>query len=204
MVGDTRNKSKRPQKRLSSEHSEGDLDHREEGRSNFQTVEQQNDEAVRSIVANSNLNPGPQENVQEVQVNNEVMVFNGSLDKYLTSNTCHANTQTQPLQNPLYINTSGSLLMVPSGIPSNANLQIDSTKQYYLLNKQPTVNWNMPSIQTTNIITEQDILAMPTVIVSDERQNKAPAQQVLQSKVITNLNLSVLIFPFRFSSRCNE
>lgn len=150
------------------------------------------------------MKPSLQENLQEVQVNSEVTVFNGSLDKYLTSNTCHANTQTQPLQNPLYINTTGGLLMVPSGIGSTGNLHIDSTKQYYLVNKQSTLSWNVPPIQTTNIITEQDILAMPTVIVSDERQNKSTtSQQLLQSKFTIILNTLILIFLFCFSSYSN-
>lgn len=166
---------------------------------NSETVEQQNDEAIRSIVANSNVVG----NTQEMCVNNEVTVFNGSLDKYLTSNTCHANTQTQPLQKPLYINTSG-LLMVPSGIPSNGNLQIDSTKHYYLVNKQSTMNWNIPSIQT-NILTEQDILAMPTVIVSEERQNKInTSEPALQSKVTCNLDVPTLMFSFCFSAYFND
>lgn len=198
-----RSKSKRTQKRSSSLHSEEDLDHRGEVHTSCQIVDQQNDEAVRSIV-NSNLKPSLQENLQEVQVNSEVTVFNGSLDKYLTSNTCHANTQTQPLQNPLYINTTGGLLMVPSGIGSTGNLHIDSTKQYYLVNKQSTLSWNVPPIQTTNIITEQDILAMPTVIVSDERQNKSTtSQQLLQSKFTIILNTLILIFLFSFSSYSN-
>ncbi|XP_018577394.1 uncharacterized protein LOC108915757 [Anoplophora glabripennis] len=192
---DLTNKLKRSQKRLNSEQSEEDVDQMIRTHCNPVTVEQQNDEAIRSIVANSNLKPNSVGSTQEMHVNNEVTVFNGSLDKYLTSNTCNANTQTQPLQNPLYINTGG-LLMVPSGITSNGNMQIESTKQYYLVNKQSTVNWSIPPIQTTNIITEQDILAMPTVIVSDEGHNKiTTSEPALQTSILTTNSKLTKIMP---------
>lgn len=49
------------------------------------------------------------------------------------------------------------------------------SQQYYVFNKQPTVNYFLP---TPAVISDQDILAMPTVIVSDERKS-IPTSELL-------------------------
>lgn len=54
--------------------------------------------------------------------------------------------------------------MVPSTIPTNITQTPGS--QYYILNKPPVLNCYIPP---ATVLTEKDILAMPTVIVNDDR-----------------------------------
>ncbi|KAJ8921646.1 hypothetical protein NQ315_010555 [Exocentrus adspersus] len=198
VIDDTGSKEKRSNNCTNSSKSGSDLDQNLTTHSHSQRVDQQNEEAIHSIVASSKLsNSNSTENNQAVQVNNDVTVFDGSLDKYL-ANTCTVNTQTQPLGRPLYVNTSTPLVMIPPGIISTDSFQLDPTKQYYIVNKQPVVNFSVPPIQTANIVTEQDILAMPTIIVNDEKQSTVINSQRLSqvpTAVTNKTNKSIVPKP---------
>ncbi|KAG5894069.1 hypothetical protein JTB14_003928 [Gonioctena quinquepunctata] len=139
-------------------HRKSDTSGTTEKDNNPVNVDQQNDEAIRSIVASSKMAPDAQQKVE--QGNNEVVVFDGSLDKYLqTDSAAVTMVQPQPVQNSLYINTTATLFIPTNvhGYPSN-----NPGNQLVVLNKQPSVNWTAPGI-----ITEKDILTMPTVILTD-------------------------------------
>ncbi|XP_023022367.2 uncharacterized protein [Leptinotarsa decemlineata] len=129
------------------------------------SVDQQTADAIQSIVDSSQVNTNAQK-VDE-QGKNEVVVFDGSLDKYLQSDNAGVNVaQTQAVQNPLYINTT-TAFFIPNNVTGYSNPDIK--KQVVVLNnQQPTINWTTPGIMTEN-----DILTMPTVILSDSGLKKS-------------------------------
>ncbi|XP_044261882.1 uncharacterized protein LOC123009557 isoform X2 [Tribolium madens] len=109
-------------------------------------------DAVRSIIeAAQNTDPPPPE-PPKPQNGGEVYLFDGTLDSYLKS----SGAAPPMAPNPLYFNTGGGLLIMP---PEAA------PKQYYIVNNQPMINVNVPTVKN---ITENDIMAMPTIIVNDE------------------------------------
>ncbi|EEZ97475.1 transcription initiation factor TFIID subunit 3 [Tribolium castaneum] len=110
-----------------------------------------NNDAVRSIIeVAQNTDPPPPE-APKPQNGGEVYVFDGTLDTYLK--TTGATPAVAP--NQLYFNTGGLLIMPPEAPP----------KQYYIVNNQPVINMGVPTVKN---ITENDIMAMPTIIVNDE------------------------------------
>ncbi|VEN62470.1 unnamed protein product, partial [Callosobruchus maculatus] len=110
-------------------------------------INKQNSEAINCIVANST-----EKTIAPVPSSGEVIVFDGSLDNFMNSNMCTApiasSTPVMPIQNQIYVNTTGLL------ITTGANTATMTS----LTNK---------TMQVPLLLTEQDILTMPTVIVSD-------------------------------------
>lgn len=129
-------------------------------------MEEQNAEAIQSIIDRAKTSETQTQPVID-NGKSDIIVFDGSLDKYLISNLS-ITTQVQQPQTPFVLNTNGGLLMVPSTIPTNIAAPT-SGSQYYILNKPPLLNCYIPS---STVLTEKDILAMPTVIVSDDRPIK--------------------------------
>ncbi|CAH2004573.1 unnamed protein product [Acanthoscelides obtectus] len=117
-------------------------------------IHKQNGEAINCIVANSTEKMQAQVPSSQVPPNGEVIVFDGSLDNFMNSNMCTAPTApvtTVPsIQNQFY--TTGLLITTGANTATMATLT------------------NKP-IQVPLLLTEQDILSMPTVIVSDNQTN---------------------------------
>lgn len=157
----TENSSKNTQKNVEpKENSEKSVEQ------TSKRVEEQSAEAIQSIIETTKP---PETQTQQVAYNgkSDVIVFDGSLDKYILSNSCTIPAQVQQPQTPFVLNTAGNLLMVPSSIPTiSTNITSTPTNQYYIINKPPVYNCYIPS---STILTEKDILAMPTVIVNDDR-----------------------------------
>lgn len=150
-------------------------------------MEEQNAEAVQLIVDRSKTTDNPQlinsekiktlETQTQTQVmengKNDIIVFDGSLDNYIISNTCSIGPQVPPPQAPFVLNTTGGLFMVPSTIQTSIAASTPAN-QLYFLNKPPLLNCYIPS---PTVITEKDILAMPTVILNDDRPVPKPARK---------------------------
>nr|CAH7712912.1 unnamed protein product [Callosobruchus chinensis] len=110
-------------------------------------INKQNSEAINCLVANSSTKSNA-----PVPSKGEVIVFDGSLDNFMNSNICTApvasSTPLLPIQNQIYVNTTGLLIATGANTATMASLT------------------NTP-MQAPLLLTEQDILSMPTVIVSD-------------------------------------
>lgn len=122
-------------------------------------IEDHNNEAVRSIVeATQTPSCKPVENTDG---GGGVYLFDGTLDNYLKTGAV-TSVPTMPT-NPLYINTGGGLIVMPETAP----------QQFYIVNNQPLLN--VTSVPTVpNIITDNDIISMPTIIVQDDPKVTKP------------------------------
>lgn len=105
--------------------------------------------------------------------NGEVIFFEGTFDSFVKS-----SNQTNSNSSPVILNQNG-LLMLQQNASTNVNSNIESTCE------KPLVIWNntqllsnQPQNKIQNILTEQDIMTMPTVIVCDENQKLIPTQTV--------------------------
>lgn len=103
---------------------------------------------------------------------NDIEVFDGSLDSYIKVNSGSSASSS----NAALPQHSGGLLMVhPNSTVANVN-------SCYFINSDPlTVNIQQPSHFITNVLSDQDILTMPTVIVCDENQGKMPSSAITVS-----------------------
>lgn len=181
------NSQKRLQKKLDShENCETPVQEKTDKR-----VEEQNAEAIQSIIESSKSQTETQ-NQQQVTYNgkNDVIVFDGTLDKYILSNACSIPAPVQQ-QTPFVLNTNGGLLMVPSTMPPT--IAQAPGNQYYILNKPPLLNCFVPQ-QT--VLTETDILAMPTVILNDDK----PASKSSKKRK-SNYEISLFYIIFHQSLR---
>ncbi|XP_063907156.1 proteoglycan 4-like [Zophobas morio] len=126
-------------------------------------MDDHNNDAIRSIIeAAQNTDPPPAPpqpesaapSKTESQPNGEVYVFDGNLDTYLktsgVTNTINSN--------PVFFNPGGLIVVPPP----------DPTKQFYIVNNQPLIKMNVPTV-----VTEKELMSMPTVIVSDENPSCA-------------------------------
>jgi hypothetical protein len=131
------------------------------------SMDDHTDAAVRSIIeASQNSFPEPQDPVSfpeppnvlhipesqnlEQKVDN-IFVYDGTLDSYLKS-----SGGTNVNSNPVYINPGGVIVVPPETTP----------KQFYIVNNQQLVNMGVPAMN--GVISDNDILAMPTIIVNEE------------------------------------
>lgn len=177
------NSQKRLQKKLDShENCETPVQEKTDKR-----VEEQNAEAIQCIIESSKTQTETQ-NQQQVTYNgkNDVIVFDGTLDKYILSNACSIPAPIQQQQTPFVLNTNGGLLMVPSTMPPT--IAQAPGNQYYILNKPPLLNCFVPQ-QT--VLTETDILAMPTVILNDD---KSASKSSKKRKSNYEISLFYIIF----------
>lgn len=130
---------------------------------NKNTIEHYNSEAVQSIVAASNQKQPP--DVKKcLNINTDsgdVILFDGNLDNYIksstTTSTLNGNNllMVQP-QNP---ETGNNILPVNSAKPRNTK------ESCILVSNTPT---------QSRVLTEQDILKMPTVILCDNKCGNPP------------------------------
>lgn len=135
-----------------------------------QSVEEQNDEAVRSIMAVNSKTTATTNSFTTTQQQSEIIMYDGSIDNYLKS-TCQKTSLAIKPKETSYA-TAPNYVMVPNQFP------YDPTKQIYLVNNS-LLNVNLPA---PTGITEQDILSMPTVIVN-EGNKSLTAQQPVQIKI---------------------
>lgn len=136
-------------------------------------IEDSNQAAVQSIIAvsNSEKKPTPPQKPPENNPpNNDIIFFDGSFDNYLKFNTTSTvTTTTASLQSQMTVNPEG-LLMVQ---PTVSAVAVDKPNPYYIVTSQP-ISAPQPQVNlnSVNVITDQDIMTMPTVIVCDENQTK--------------------------------
>ncbi|CAH0553525.1 unnamed protein product [Brassicogethes aeneus] len=148
-----------------------------ESKSNQNFLEEQNNEAIQSIIVASNTKES-----QTTETNNEVIVFDGSFDNFLKTSTQSPNivasTAAHVQQNTILQNP-GYLLF-----PNQQNVvKYDPTKQIYLLNtNQQLVNVKIPQIPQIKPVgsglSEQEIMAMPTVIVNDDQNSNTSQKSI--------------------------
>lgn len=153
-------------------------------------IEDSNQAAVQSIIAVSSsekkLTP-PQKPPDNNPPNNDVVFFDGSFDNYLKFNTTPAVTTTaSSVQSHMTVNPEG-LLMVQ---PTVSAVAVDKPNPYYFVASQP-ISAPQPhvNLNSVNVITDHDIMTMPTVIVCDENQAKMTPFVMSSCKYFLNHHL---------------
>ncbi|KAK4881990.1 hypothetical protein RN001_005309 [Aquatica leii] len=94
---------------------------------------------------------------------------------------------TPGVQNTMLTNTGSLLMLQPSTSISASNilpqktLTVDTSKPCYLIGNQPLLSVSVPPVplKVPNIVTEQDILNMPTIFVCDTSQQLPNAQTMV-------------------------
>lgn len=95
--------------------------------------------------------------------------------------TCSISTSNAVVSNP------GGLLMVQTNsVMPTATSENNVINSCYVINSDPLSKVTQQSHFITNVLSDQDILSMPTVIVCEERNGKTNANgaSVLSSKCI--------------------
>ncbi|KAK5650070.1 hypothetical protein RI129_001099 [Pyrocoelia pectoralis] len=145
-------------------------------------IDDQNNDAVESIIAASFLSENQNFDSTSCPKSGELL---------LTTAQCHNHNPaiyTTPTDtNTVYTNTGNVLMIQPSANVANSQilpqktLNLDSSRPCYIIGNQPFVNVSIPPtpLKVGGLLSEQDILTMPTIFVCDNSQQYGNTQTVV-------------------------
>ncbi|XP_017780874.1 PREDICTED: uncharacterized protein LOC108565774 isoform X1 [Nicrophorus vespilloides] len=124
-----------------------------------------------------------------VNTNNDIIFYDGTIDNYMQQQQQQDNMNPSPAVPPLVLNN----LLVMTSTPSHQVNSVDATKPFYLFSGSPYVNVapTQPYFVSNKVLTEKDILSMPTVILNDDKsKNTEPKSTKKKSEDALNEYLS--------------
>ncbi|KAF5285414.1 hypothetical protein FQA39_LY16668 [Lamprigera yunnana] len=157
-------------------------------------IEEQNKAAVESICMHAATISLPEQ--QQISVAKSTSLI--STELVLSTNQAgnvNQSTYTAPTsQNTMFTNTGNLLMLQPNAtittpnIRPQKNLAVDASQSCYIIGNQPYVNVNVPQapVKVTNVLSEQDILTLPTIILYDNTNQQFGNTQTMM--VSTNVN----------------